>query len=74
MNKQRRNLILSRREMVQKEREEVREKLWTELKKGQKRKGVVKGVIHSGLDAIPLPEGRGLKYPQGRSVTGSCPS
>ena len=48
MNKQRRNLILSRREMVQKEREEVREKLWGELKKGQKRKGAVKGITDFG--------------------------
>lgn len=48
MNKQRRNLILSRREMVQKEREEVRGKLWGELKKGQKRKGVVKGITDFG--------------------------
>ena len=48
MNKQRRNLILSRREMVQKEREEVREKLWAELKKGQKRKGAVKGITDFG--------------------------
>jgi small subunit ribosomal protein S1 len=48
MNKQRRNLILSRREMVQKEREEVREKLWAELKKGQKRRGAVKGITDFG--------------------------
>ena len=48
MNKQRRNLILSRREMVQKEREEVREKLWAELKKGQKRRGSVKGITDFG--------------------------
>ncbi len=48
MNKQRRNLILSRREMVAKEREEVRGKLWGELKKGQKRKGVVKGITDFG--------------------------
>ena len=48
MNKQRRNLILSRREMVQKEREEVREKLWSELKKGQKRRGSVKGITDFG--------------------------
>ena len=48
MNKQRRNLILSRREMVQKEREAVREKLWAELKKGQKRKGTVKGITDFG--------------------------
>ncbi len=48
MNKQRRNLILSRREMVQKEREVVRERLWAELKKGQKRRGVVKGITDFG--------------------------
>jgi small subunit ribosomal protein S1 len=43
LNKQRRNLILSRREIVQKERELVKDKLWDELKKGEKRKGIVKG-------------------------------
>lgn len=48
MNKQRRNLILSRREMVQKEREEVRGKLWADLKKGQKRRGIVKGITDFG--------------------------
>ena len=48
MNKPRRNLILSRREIMQKEREEVREKLWGELKKGQKRPGVVKGITDFG--------------------------
>ncbi len=48
MNKQRRNLILSRREMVQKEREQVREQLWGQLKKGQKRMGVVKGITDFG--------------------------
>lgn len=48
MNKQRRNLILSRREMVAKERDEVREKLWGELKKGQRRRGSVKGITDFG--------------------------
>ncbi len=48
MNKQRRNLILSRREVVQKERETVKEKLWSELEKGQKRPGVVKGITDFG--------------------------
>jgi len=44
MNKQRRNLILSRREMVQKEGKSAW-KLWAELKKGQKRRGSVKGSL-----------------------------
>lgn len=48
MNKQRRNLILSRREVVQKEREENRETLWGQLSKGQRRVGVVKGVTDFG--------------------------
>jgi small subunit ribosomal protein S1 len=48
MNKQRRNLILSRREVVQKERELVRDKLWTELEKGQRRTGTVKGITDFG--------------------------
>lgn len=48
MNKQRRNLILSRREIVQKEREENRDKIWGDLEKGQIRKGVVKGITDFG--------------------------
>lgn len=48
MNKQRRNLILSRREVVQKEREESRETLWGQLIKGQRRTGVVKGITDFG--------------------------
>jgi small subunit ribosomal protein S1 len=48
LNKQRRNLILSRREVVQKEREIVREQLWSKLEKGQKRQGVVKGITDFG--------------------------
>jgi len=48
INKQRRNLILSRRDIVQKEREEVRERLWAELEKGQRRKGTVKGITDFG--------------------------
>lgn len=48
MNKARRNLILSRREVVQKEKELVRGKLWDELEKGQKRKGFVKGITDFG--------------------------
>ncbi len=48
LNKQRRNLILSRREIVQKEREKVREKIWGELNKGDKREGIVKGITDFG--------------------------
>ncbi len=48
LNKIRRNLILSRREVVQKEKEEVREKVWGELQKGQRRKGTVKGITDFG--------------------------
>lgn len=48
INKQRRNLILSRRDIFQKERDQVREKLWSELAKGQRRKGVVKGITDFG--------------------------
>lgn len=48
LNKQRRNLILSRREVVQKEREVLREHLWGELDKGQKREGTVKGITDFG--------------------------
>jgi small subunit ribosomal protein S1 len=48
LNKMRRNLILSRREVVQKEREIIREKLWNELEKGERREGVVKGITDFG--------------------------
>ncbi|MBF0619766.1 MAG: 30S ribosomal protein S1 [Candidatus Omnitrophica bacterium] len=48
MNKQRRNLILSRREVVQKERESSRETLWGQLTKGQRRLGAVKGITDFG--------------------------
>lgn len=48
LNKARRNLILSRREVVQKERDMVRDKLWGELEKGQKRTGTVKGITDFG--------------------------
>ena len=48
LNKLRRNLILSRREVVQKEREVVRDKLWGEIKKDERRTGVVKGITDFG--------------------------
>jgi len=49
INKQRRNLILSRRDIFQKERDSIREKVWGELKKGQKRTGTVKGITDFGV-------------------------
>jgi small subunit ribosomal protein S1 len=48
INKLRRNLILSRRDLYQKERDHVREKLWGELDKGQVREGTVKGITDFG--------------------------
>ncbi|MDO8580366.1 MAG: 30S ribosomal protein S1 [Candidatus Omnitrophota bacterium] len=48
LNKLRRNLIVSRREVVQKERDLVRGKLWEQLQKGQRRTGTVKGITDFG--------------------------
>ena len=48
LNKLRRNLILSRREVVQQEKELIKDKLWNELAKGQKRTGLVKGITDFG--------------------------
>lgn len=48
INRIRRNLVLTRREVVQKEREIVRDKLWGELEKGEKRSGMVKGITDFG--------------------------
>lgn len=48
MNTLRRNLILSRRDIVQREKETAKARLWDQLVKGQKRKGVVKGITDFG--------------------------
>ncbi|MCX5681115.1 MAG: 30S ribosomal protein S1, partial [Candidatus Omnitrophica bacterium] len=48
MNKPRRNIILSRREVIQKERDEVKTKLWDKLEKGERRTGTVKGITDFG--------------------------
>ncbi|MDP2938788.1 MAG: 30S ribosomal protein S1 [Candidatus Omnitrophota bacterium] len=48
MNKLRRSLILSRRDAIQKEREETKGKLWDELKVGQKRIGLIKSITDFG--------------------------
>lgn len=45
---QERNLIVSRRALLEKEREEQREKVWTELAEGQVREGVVRSVRDFG--------------------------
>ncbi len=43
-----RNLVLSRRALLEKEREEAREKLWQELAEGQIRTGVVRSIKDFG--------------------------
>ncbi|MDO5565408.1 MAG: S1 RNA-binding domain-containing protein [Planctomycetia bacterium] len=45
---QRRNLVLSRRALLEQEREELREKLWGELEVGQVREGLVRKIIDAG--------------------------
>jgi ribosomal protein S1 len=44
VNPEERNLVLSRRALLEKEREEQREKLWQELAEGQVREGIVRSV------------------------------
>jgi ribosomal protein S1 len=59
-----RNLVVSRRELLEKERAELREKTWKELEEGQVRTGVVRSlkpfgafVDLGGVDGlIPIPE------------------
>lgn len=48
VNPAERNLVLSRRTLLEKEREENREKLWAELAEGQVRDGVVRSVKEFG--------------------------
>ncbi|MBL8799494.1 MAG: S1 RNA-binding domain-containing protein, partial [Planctomycetia bacterium] len=48
VNPQERNLVVSRRALLEKEREENREKLWAELAEGQVREGVVRSVKDFG--------------------------
>jgi small subunit ribosomal protein S1 len=43
-----RNLVLSRRALLEKEREESREKLWLELAEGQVRQGIVRSIKDFG--------------------------
>jgi ribosomal protein S1 len=48
VNPQERNLVVSRRALMEKEREEAREKLWQELAEGQIREGIVRSVKDFG--------------------------
>jgi small subunit ribosomal protein S1 len=48
VNNLRRSLILSRREVIQKEKTQMKERLWQELKVGDIRSGVVKAVTDFG--------------------------
>src|SRR5205823_1237061 len=47
-NVEERNLVVSRRALLEKEREEAREKLWQELAEGQVRDGVVRSLKEFG--------------------------
>jgi len=42
------NLVVSRRDLLEKQREEAKEKLWADLKEGQVREGVVRSVQQFG--------------------------
>ncbi|HJT79401.1 MAG TPA: S1 RNA-binding domain-containing protein, partial [Gemmataceae bacterium] len=48
VNPEERNLVVSRRALLEREREEAREKLWKELAEGQVRPGVVRSVKDFG--------------------------
>ncbi len=43
-NQRERNLVVSRRELLEREREELREKTWAALEEGQVRQGVVRSI------------------------------
>ncbi len=48
VNPERRNLVLSRRALLNREREEKRAELWAELAVGQEREGLVRKIIDAG--------------------------
>lgn len=48
VNPDERNLVVSRRALLEKEREEMREKIWAELAEGQVRSGIVRNVRDFG--------------------------
>lgn len=47
-NQREKNLVVSRRELVERERAEMREKTWKELEEGQVRKGIIRSVRDFG--------------------------
>jgi ribosomal protein S1 len=47
-NQRERNLVVSRRDLLEREREELREKTWTALEEGQVRPGVVRSIKDFG--------------------------
>ncbi len=49
VNAEEKNLVVSRRALLEKERQEKQEQLWTEVKEGQIRKGVVRSVKPFGV-------------------------
>ncbi|GHT25553.1 hypothetical protein FACS18942_00800 [Planctomycetales bacterium] len=49
VNPERRNLVVSRRSLLQQEREESREKIMAELEEGQIREGLVRKIIDAGV-------------------------
>ncbi len=48
INRLRKNIVISRRDALQKEREEAQKKLWEELKEGDVREGIVKNITDFG--------------------------
>src|SRR5205085_185456 len=48
VNPEERNLVVSRRDLLEKQREEQKEKLWQELAEGQVREGIVRSVREFG--------------------------
>jgi small subunit ribosomal protein S1 len=48
VNPEERNLVLSRRALLEKQREEMRDKLWNELAEGQVRQGIVRSIKDFG--------------------------
>ena len=51
-NPEERNLVVSRRALLEQERQEKQEQLWAEVKEGQIRKGVVARSSHSASSSI----------------------
>jgi len=48
INEERRNIVISRRKLIEEQRSEAKEKLFAEIKEGELRKGVVKNIADFG--------------------------